>query len=189
MDIQPLHFYQATLYLALLLALIISTVTDIFSRRIPNYVTFSLMATALLTHGLISGWDGIIFSLKGLGCGFILLLLPYLLGGMGAADVKLMASVGSVLGTIHTLYTFVIIALLGGLVAIIMLLARKDFLPAMKRIGYALTAFIGGVGATALRVAPATLKQQGIPYGAVISAGTIAYIAYNLITGKGLPLY
>lgn len=189
MDIQPSHIYQVILYTALSVALITSTVTDLSTRRIPNYVTFSLMATALLTHSLISGWGGVIFSLKGLGLGLALLLLPYLLGGMGAADVKLMAGVGAVVGPAHTLNTFLIVALLGGMVAIIMLLARKDFLPAMKRIGYALTALIGGVGATALRVAPATLKQQGIPYGAVITAGTIAYIAYNLISGKGLPLY
>lgn len=189
MEIQSLNIYQAGLYIALLFALIIATVTDLSARRIPNSVTFGLMATALLLHGLLSGWGGVFFSLKGLGLGLALLLLPYILGGMGAADVKLMAGVGAVIGPIHIFKTFFIIALLGGLVAIVMLVVRKDLLPAMKRIGRALMALIGGVGATALRIAPTTLKQQGIPYGAVITGGTLIYFAYTLITGKGVPFY
>ena len=189
MNSQTFLTYQGILFIALLLCLIISTITDLRSRQIPNLITFGLIFVALVSHVILSGWTGLFFSLKGFTCGLTLLLIPYLLGGMGAGDVKLLAAVGAVLGATHTLYTFLIIALTGGFVATIMLLVRKDFLSAMKRIGYALTALIGGVGATALRVAPTALKQQGIPYGAVITAGTLMYIAYNLIAGKGLPLY
>lgn len=181
--------YQDVLFIALLLCLTVSTITDLSSRQIPNFITFGLILVAFVSHFILSGWTGLFFSFKGLTCGLTLLLIPYLLGGMGAGDVKLLAAVGAVLGATHIFYTFIIITLTGGCVAIIMLLVRKDFLPAMKRIGQALIALIGGVGATALRIAPTTLKQQGIPYASVITASTLIYITYNLISGKGLPLY
>ena len=39
---------------------------------------------------------GFLFSGKGLLVGFLILLIPYLLGGMGAGDVKLMAAIGAI---------------------------------------------------------------------------------------------
>ncbi|CAG36266.1 A24 family peptidase [Desulfotalea psychrophila] len=175
------------LFVSLLIALSVSTVTDLRARRIPNFITLSMMLIALLVHGLLSGFAGVLFSLQGIACGMGLLLIPHLLGGMGAGDVKLLAAVGAALGAAHTFYAFLVIAILGGLTSIVMLIIRSTCLITLQRMGNAFLAAFGGVGAAALRVDRSTLQREGIPYGAVIAGGTLAYILYHLIAGKGLP--
>lgn len=172
----------------LLAVLLIATFTDVKFRRIPNVLTFSTMLVALLVYTLMSGWSGMLFSLKGLACGFGVLLLPYLLGGMGAGDVKLMASVGAVLGAADTLIAFLVIALLGGVVSVAALILRGELLGELKRLWNAFCGMFGGLGIAALRVDRPTLEREGLPYGAVIAVGTVAFEIYRfIIGGQGLP--
>ena len=46
----------------------------------------------------LEGAAGLWTALLGLLAGFVLLLIPYLLGGMGAGDVKALAALGALLG-------------------------------------------------------------------------------------------
>ena len=78
--------------------LLIAGVTDLRSSKIPNWLTVSAMAAGLLSHSWFDGLSGLLFSVKGLGLGLALFLLFYVMGGMGAGDVKLLAAVGSFLG-------------------------------------------------------------------------------------------
>src|SRR5512136_548273 len=82
----------------LLIVLAIAAITDVRTRRIPNWLTYPTMGAGLSYHVYANGWQGFLFGLEGLLLGFALLLVFYLLGGMGAGDVKLMAGVGSILG-------------------------------------------------------------------------------------------
>lgn len=71
---------------------------DIRLRRIPNYLTVPSALGGLLFHSLMpNGW-GPLTSLAGFGVGFLLLLVPWLLGGGGMGDVKLLAALGAWLG-------------------------------------------------------------------------------------------
>ncbi|MCI0662966.1 MAG: hypothetical protein L0220_18005, partial [Acidobacteria bacterium] len=45
-------------------------------------------------------WDGLIFGLKGIGLAFLLLLIPYMVGGMKAGDVKFLMAIGAFTGAI-----------------------------------------------------------------------------------------
>lgn len=171
----------------LLTALVIATVTDVRSRRIPNAVTYSTMLVTLLTYCLTSGWSGLFFSLKGMACGIVLLILPYFLGGMGAGDVKLMGAVGAVLGPVDTFFAFLVIATLGGVAAIGMLIVRRECSTVLRRLWNAICGFLGGLGTAALRVDRPSLEREGIPYAAVIAGGTVAYVLYLfLFTREGL---
>lgn len=167
-------------------SLSIAAVTDLKSRRIPNIVTYSTIAFAVLIYSLVAGWTGLAFSLKGTVCGLGLLLVPYLLGGMGAGDVKLMAAVGAVLGVDHTVYAFLVVALLGGVVSVAVLVARGESLQVAKRLWNAYCCAFGGVGAAALQTDRKTLKQKGLPYGVVIACGTAAYVTYLVVLGPGI---
>lgn len=172
----------------LLAALMIATVTDMKSRRIPNTVTFSTIIVALLFYSLTSGWSGLFFSLKGMVCGIVLLILPYSLGGIGAGDVKLMGAVGAVLGAADTFSAFLVIAVLGGLTSIVLLVVRRDLLTTLRRLWNAVCAVFGGLGTAALRVDRPTLEREGIPYGAVIAGGTVVFVLYRLlVVGEGWP--
>ncbi|MFD1909231.1 prepilin peptidase [Paenibacillus rhizoplanae] len=57
--------------------------------RIPNWITLPALIGGLLLQLIINGWQGLLFSLCGSGAGFLLLLIMYFIGAVGAGDVKL----------------------------------------------------------------------------------------------------
>lgn len=176
-----------SLYGYLSLVLVVSTVTDIRCRRIPNWATFSTILLALVIHCIHNGLPGLLLSLKGLGLGFALLLLPHLLGGIGAGDVKLLAAVGAVLGPDQTFLVFLFTAIIGGIVALVTMAYRKEFWSTLRNIGTMLYGFCSGAGVAAFQVDRASLKEKGIPYGAVIAAGVLAAVLYSSFMSNGLP--
>ena len=95
---------------------------DINYRRIPNYLTFTLMITGLAYNTL--GGPGWYFSLCGILTGLVLLLLPYWLCGMGAGDVKLMMGVGSVIGYQYALYIGVMAGVIAALYVTMVFLVK-----------------------------------------------------------------
>jgi len=72
--------------------------TDLRTRRIPNVLTFSAAAGALLFHLATGGWSAAGSSLAGLFLGALLFFPMFALRGMGAGDVKLLAAIGAWLG-------------------------------------------------------------------------------------------
>lgn len=103
------------LIIFLTVVLIASMYIDILSQRIPNIITIPAILTGVLSHGMFQGISGLIYSMEGLVLGVLLLIVPYLLGGMGAGDVKLMGAVGSVLGPTGVFGAVLLTALIGGL--------------------------------------------------------------------------
>src|ERR1700691_2392518 len=75
-----------------------ASVTDIRSRRIPNWLTLSGVTAGLVLHGIVGGVAGLKSSFAGMLLGFGAYLAPYCLRAMGAGDVKLMAAVGAIVG-------------------------------------------------------------------------------------------
>ena len=60
---------------------------DITALRVGDEVALTGMMTG--------GWSGLAAGLTSAGLGFLCLLIPYVLGGMGAGDVKLAAALGA----------------------------------------------------------------------------------------------
>lgn len=81
--------------IALGLTLGIAVVTDWREHKIYNKLLVPAFFLALLLHTFQGGLSGLTSSLLGAATGFALLLLPYLMGGMGAGDVKLLAVIGA----------------------------------------------------------------------------------------------
>lgn len=77
---------------------------DIRERRIPNLLVFPAMLFGLVFH-LLFGVDGRMVGLKGIAMGFLLLLVPYAVGGMKAGDVKFLMAIGALLGWEKTVAT------------------------------------------------------------------------------------
>jgi prepilin peptidase CpaA len=106
----------------LLFALILVCVaTDLKNRRIYNYILLPALILALFIAYFNNGWLGIINSFKGLVLGLLLLLVPYLKGGLGGGDVKLLGVIGSIMGPGFVFTTFVFGALLGGFISLFIL--------------------------------------------------------------------
>lgn len=107
-------------------------VSDARTRRIPNVLTFGAAACGLAANLAAGGWQGGLSSLEGWGLGLAAFLPLFLLGGMGAGDVKLLAAVGAWLGPAGAGWTALYAAIAGGAMALVMALAR----------GYLKTAFV-----------------------------------------------
>jgi len=138
--------------LSLVAMVIFAAVSDIRSRRIPNWLVAAGLALALVAqvaaHGAATGalnWIG------GTATGMAMLLAVYLIGGMGAGDVKLMGAVGAFLGAAGAAHVAMIGFLAGGALAIAALLLRR--------------------GAAALK--PAARKPIRLPYALAIAAATL----------------
>jgi prepilin peptidase CpaA len=75
-----------------------AAVLDFRLHKIPNYLTVPAALAGLAFHTFAStGW-GPLVSLSGFAVGFSLLIIPWLLGGSGMGDVKLLAALGAWLG-------------------------------------------------------------------------------------------
>lgn len=69
---------------------------DAFTSRIPNALTFSLLAVGLLAQATVG--EGLTFALIGAGVAFALHFALWQLGLEGAGDAKLMIAVGAFVG-------------------------------------------------------------------------------------------
>ncbi|MBB3113822.1 prepilin peptidase CpaA [Paenibacillus phyllosphaerae] len=122
---------------ALLLAVLsICVVTDIRSRKIYNNVILPVFVLAVVFQTATSGWDGALHALAGLAVGFAILFIPYMLGGMGAGDVKLLALVGALKGVGFVLVASFYMALVGALMALLIVLFKKGFRERVRFVQY-----------------------------------------------------
>jgi len=99
-------------------AVSVATVTDLRSRRIPNWLVFPFMAAGLVLSAWLDGWQGLAHSLEGFTLAAAVYGLFYLLGGMGMGDVKLCAGIGAWIGPGQMVTAMVMTAIAGGLMAV-----------------------------------------------------------------------
>lgn len=163
-----------TMDVILILVVLISVYTDLRFQKIYNAILFPAALIALLFHLINNGFTGLLFSLKGLGLGLALFLLPFIMGGLGAGDVKLLALVGSVKGPDFVFNSFLITALLGGLIAAVLLFLKGRLFKTIKQICLGLKIFVIS-RFTVWNFAALESSQDtlALPYGVAIALGTI----------------
>jgi len=104
--------------------LALACVSDLRTRRIPNALTFSAVAVALLFHLINGGMSAAGWSLAGAFLGAGLFFPMFALRGMGAGDVKLLAAVGAWLGPSQVAVAALATSLAGGVIAIVVALGH-----------------------------------------------------------------
>ncbi|WP_171681910.1 A24 family peptidase [Paenibacillus planticolens] len=103
----------------------IAFVTDARSAIIPNRLTVCGTLTGLAFHVYEDGWNGLVFALAGAGGALISLILLYLIGALGAGDVKLFTAVGAMMGLSFVLKLMLYSILIAGIIGLILLIMRK----------------------------------------------------------------
>src|SRR4029453_7547246 len=104
--------------------LTLACLTDLRTRRIPNVLTFSAAAGAVLFHLATGGWSAAGWSLAGLFLGAALFFPMFALRGMGAGDVKLLGAIGAWLGPAQVAAVALATSIVGGAIAIAVALAH-----------------------------------------------------------------
>ena len=157
---------------------------DLRVHKIPNMLTYPSMILALCFYSSIFGLKGFLFSLAGIGTGIGLLILPYVLGGMGAGDAKLLGAVGGFMGARAVVVTFLYIALIGCLyAALLIILKRKRFKGYVSDLWITIKLFF--LTKKIILDQPHVQKSRPkVYYGIAIAAGTICYVVLEWTGGQ-----
>ena len=151
----------------------LACVTDLWSRRIPNVLTFGAAATAWTYHLLTAGWYGFVLSLAGCLVGALVFIVPFALRGLGGGDVKLMAALGAWLGPVAVIWLAVYAAIAGGIMALALALAHGYLQTALRNVWLLLCHWrVAGLAA----LPELTLERSGAPklaYAIPIFCGTV----------------
>jgi prepilin peptidase CpaA len=165
------------------LCVALAAFTDIRESKIPNWLTFSSALFALVLNFALSGIQGIVWSLLGIATGFSLLFLLYLWGGMGAGDVKLLSTVGAFVGPKLVFYTFIWMALIGGVLALTLIIYKRAFSQTLRNLKFLL---FGWILRTSASETILTIRNQSLlklPYGVAIALGAIMAVWLQNIPG------
>jgi prepilin peptidase CpaA len=163
-------FSNLLLFLTLVVALL-AIFYDLKYRIIPNFITIPSIICGICIHTITSGITGLYSSLLALliGAGFFIVF--YLLGGMGAGDVKLIGGVSALMGLEMMGPVLIFTAFIGGFMG----LCKITYFSALKKInctGYA------------NKNQKCNLNQQinpmktTIPYGVAIGLATLITIMF-----------
>ena len=126
------HREDIAIFCASLFFIFVCTI-DTFKSRIPNLLNVLLIVTGFTLNFLASGIHGLLLSLIGMALGFGLLVLPYIMGGLGAGDVKTLSALGALIGPFDLLHVFVYMGIFGGLFALLHCLYKQGFKESLSK--------------------------------------------------------
>lgn len=146
-------------------------------RRIPNWLTVSVFFSGLATNTVISGWQGTKVALEGAGIGLGVFLIPVLLRGIGAGDLKLMGALGACLGPWKLVGVLFVSIFISGTMAVIEIVRRRRVKETLVNMGVLVRAFVTfGMGS---REALVTLDDPGslrLPFGVATALAMVIVV-------------
>jgi prepilin peptidase CpaA len=154
---------------------------DVRVRRIPNALTVTGLVVALALRALV-GPDALLAGVAGAGLALLVALPPFALRALGGGDVKLLAAVGGFMGPGLLPGALLVIAVLGGALALCEAARRRVLIRTLANTyGFAKQwASFGRFGITPAISSPRTLT---IPYGVAIAVGSLVWWLWE---GAGL---
>ena len=170
--------------------LIAAAVIDLRRGAVYNWLTYPAILAGLVlgaVQGAASGdtVGGLIDHVVGFGFAFGVLLVAYVLGGMGGGDVKLMGAVGALAGWPAALHAVFYSFLVGAALGLILVVWRGRVRILLRRLWMA------------IRILPlptATLDEAAgtptlrVPFGFAVCVGTLWYLAEEILGGSLLDV-
>jgi len=155
---------------------VIACASDLRTRRIPNVLTIGAALAGLLFNLLTGGWSAGAASVAGWLVGMAIFLAPFVLGGLGGGDVKLLGALGAWFGPTDAVWLALYAGVAGFVLAIMFSLARGYLRTAVTNVVVLLTFWqVNGV-----RPLPDLTLEHGkgprMAYGLPILAGTMVTV-------------
>lgn len=182
----------------LLVLILVSGFWDLKERKIPNKITFTGILIGLIFNTITGGWTGLLQGIFGLFAGLAIFFLPFVMGGMGAGDVKLMGAIGALMGWRFSVMTALYSAIVGGIMVLFHLLYTGKLRETLKKMLYTLIKYLLqfairlGYNETVYKAHEKfsrndhNYKKIYIPYGVAIAGGAVlVLIAYK----NGYPIF
>ena len=170
---------EVTILLFLIIILLTAVVSDFGFYKIPNSLTYTAMIVAIVYHTYMKGLAGFLFSIEGIGVGIAIMIIPYLMGGMGAGDAKLMGAVGGLLGPKDAFMAFLYSAIIGGIYALVLLIIHRYLKETAKRYWAILKTFIFTKEFIYIP-SPKKEKKPKLCYGVAIALGTLISVVWQI---------
>jgi prepilin peptidase CpaA len=173
-----------------LIAAMVAAVTDLWKFKVHNLLTLPLLGAGLLYHGLTGGLAGLAESSLGALCGFAIMIIFYLLGGMGAGDVKLMAGVGAWLGMPLTFSVFLASGLAAGVYAVVLIVTYgkvRETWVNLQILWLRLAAIgrhLAADDCVESEVSQAGRRRRVIPFAAMMVLGLVVLLACARLAGR-----
>jgi prepilin peptidase CpaA len=162
------HYAWGAVFTLLLVA---GCVTDLKSRRIPNELVATILATgwlfALYAPNMVRALG---MSVAGTAVGFGIWIAFYLAGAIGAGDVKFFSAAGAWLGPAATWRAALIAAILGGVLALGFLLWERRLGTVLRRMALAVSS--GSIAGIPERAGSGT-RHRPLPYGVALAIGAL----------------
>lgn len=153
----------------LAVVLVLAMWFDVGQRRIPNWLTVGGAAIALVLRSSISFdamWSGLMGGAVGLSLGILL----FAVGAMGAGDGKLLAAVGTSLGLSVFVQALPLIAIAGGVLALVVTFRTGTLYPTLLRFRELIVHLLS-FGRLGERRTLATPGAVTVPYGVAVAVG------------------
>ena len=153
--------------------LVVAAYWDVRTSRIPNALTLGGLISGLFLRAF-GGFDALAHGLLGAGLALLVALPFFAVRALGGGDTKLLVVVGAFLGEGRLVGAMLLIALLGGVIAVAEAVRRGVIVPVvlnsvdmMKR-----WATLGHKGSQRSLSSPGAVS---IPYGVAIALGAIVW--------------
>jgi prepilin peptidase CpaA len=179
--LKPDVWRQLTSILCLLVILVPSAIGDYQRQKIPNWLSMSGWIIAPALAGLCTGSDGVEDSLLGLGLMVVLLFPLWMLHWFGAADVKLIGTVGAFVGVSDSLSVLLGIFVTGLLMSIVVLLYKRRLLLTLNALTILLSSRWGGRVSNIPLGGVDNEEPIILPYAIPIAFGTMLTILILLL--------
>jgi prepilin peptidase CpaA len=151
---------------------------DLRQRRIPNWLCLAGFLLGVGLNSFLYLTPGLWMSLKGAGLALAIYFPLWLLRGMGAGDVKLMASLGAVAGPANWLGILVLTSLFGGMAAAGLIVAKHRLKHTLANIRWILLSWRHGQAPyeSNPELDIASGKGLRLPHAVPIACGTLSFL-------------
>jgi prepilin peptidase CpaA len=179
--------------LVVCVGMLAAAIIDWWKFKVPNKLTFPLIlsgwALGLANDlGLDAGQGGFLAALAGTALGFLLLLPIYSVGGMGAGDVKMTMGFGAWIGAFYggqdgpwvIVYAFCAGAIVGGVIALVMILVRGRYQENVKHMREILADLfkLSNLKEASSKANARRPRWHRLPYGVPLCIGFLGYLIY-----------
>jgi len=182
--ITAMRIFEALFLLTVVLFTAAALVSDLRTRRIPNWLTAPALGMAIAMHTASGGISGLGFSLLGFAVGFGVLLCLWLIGGGGGGDVKMMGALGAWLGVTLTIQVFLVSTALTVLLAgvpLVYTFLTQGFTTLRRR--YFAGSSRGGGAKPQSRTDCRPARRRLVPYAVPVALSTWMVLAAAWVCG------
>lgn len=168
----------------LLAAALAGCITDLWKRRIPDFITWPALGAGLVLSFVEGGLGGaferglVSAVLGGAFCGFVFGMFYLWNRGMGAGDVKLMAAIGALSGFSGSLGIAMCVGIAGAVLALVWIVGSRRIGEQLQRLvrRFRRTPHEPGQGAV-------PRERLTVPYGIAILVGAVwgALMQYGIL--------